>query len=307
MSGSVVITGGDGFIGSHLAKYLSNKDYSIYALTIKGSPLKDRIEGINGLHIIECDLLNYEEIIDMLPKNPDAVFHFAWAGVSPESRRTFDVQKVNLELTYNAIKLAASINAQKFIFPGSTMEYSYSNHIINSEAVPSPQNAYGAIKIACRYMCEVICKDFGIAFNYVVISSIYSEDRIDNNVIYYTIKSLLNGEKPQLTKLEQLWDYVHSDDVMHGLFLVMVYGKNGRFYTIGHGDNWSLANYIYKIRDIIDPSLELGIGEVPYGDDRIPMSCVDLSTIKEDTGFEPQIPFDIGIRSVIERVKERMV
>jgi nucleoside-diphosphate-sugar epimerase len=138
---------------------------------------------------------------------------------------------------------------------------------------------------------------------YVVISGIYSADRLDSNVITYSINKLLDGECPSLTKLEQLWDYVHIDDVVMGLRLIIDKGKDNAFYVIGHGDNWPLANYIYKIRDAIDPTLVLGIGDVPYKDGKIPMSCVDLSEMKRDTGFEPKISFEIGILEMIESIK----
>lgn len=306
MKKSIIITGADGFIGSHLVEYLSQRDYLIYALIIQDSSTRYRIENMSNVKIIECDLFQYEKISDKIPKNTAAFFHFAWSGVSPESRKCIEKQKINLALTMNAIKLAASVETQRFIFPGSTMEYSYSNHIINNEAVPSPQNAYGAVKVACRYLCEEMCRECNIEFNYIVISGIYSEDRIDNNVIYYTITTLLKNEKPKLTKLEQLWDYVHIDDVVRALELIVKYGKNGRFYTIGHGDNTPLYNYIYKIRDMINPNLELGIGEVEYKDGVIPMSCVDLKAINEDTGYVPHISFDEGICRVIAKVKEKI-
>lgn len=305
MGNSIIITGADGFIGSNLTKYLAELGYEVYALIIPSSPTRARIENINNVKIIECELSDYKKIEKKLPSNVLAFFHFAWSGVSPESRKSFEEQKLNIELTLNAIKLAEITKTKKFIFPGSTMEYSYSKQVINEMTVPSPQNAYGATKIACRFFCEVMCKDSKIDFIYVVISGIYSEKRMDSNVIYYTISSLLKNEKPKLTKLEQLWDYVHIDDVTSAFELIVKYGKDGRFYTIGHGDNWPLYNYIYKIRDIINPSLELGIGEVEYSDNRIPMSCVDLSSLTEDTGFVPKISFDEGIRRVIAKIKER--
>lgn len=304
MSATVVISGGDGFIGSHLTRYLVECGYKVYALVMKGSPLVSRIADIDSVTIIEGDLDHYEEFFDELPRKPRAFLHFAWAGVSPEERKSVEKQRINLNISLSAVEMASKIGAEKFIFPGSTMEYSLSNHIINDEAAPSPQNAYGAVKISTRYLCSMKCKELGLNFVYAVISSIYSEDRIDNNVVYYTISTLLKREKPKLTKLEQLWDYVHIDDVMLGLRLIIEKGKDKRFYCIGHGDNWPLSNYILKIRDIIDPTLPLGIGEVPYEGNRLPMSCVDLSSIIDDTGFTPQIDFEQGIRRVIEKVKD---
>lgn len=305
MKQTVIISGGDGFVGSHLAKKLAQKDIAVYALILQGSLHRSRIEGIDNIYPIEWDFNEWDDVVGLLPQYTSAFFHMAWDGVSPDERNSIDVQMRNIDMTINTINLAKVLHTKKFIFPGSTMEYSYSGQIINEKTKPSPQNIYGATKIALRYFCETICNEFEIPFIYVVISGIYSEDRIDNNVVSYTIKKLLNNEVPKLTKLEQLWDYVHINDVVKALYLILEKGKSGRMYSVGHGDNWPLSRYIYMIRDIIDPSLPLGVGEVPYNNSILPMSCVDLTNIKIDTGFEPDVDFDSGIRKMIHKLQAK--
>ena len=215
------------------------------------------------------------------------------------------MQLQNVEMSANVVRLAAETGADRIICPGSTMEYIYYGKPLNENAIPSPLNAYGAAKIAARYACAVLSTELNLPFIYTVISGIYSEDRNDNNVIYYTISKLLHGERPSLTKLEQLWDYVHIDDVVYGLRLIAEQGKPGAFYALGHGDNWPLSNYIFKIRDVIDPNLPLGIGDIPYTNNEMPCSCVDLGPIYEDTGFVPQVSFEEGIKRVISEVRKR--
>ena len=299
---AVVITGADGFIGSYLTRYFIEQSIDVYAIVVQDSPNRHRIDNIPGIHMVEGDLKNYSSIEKQLPKNPSAFFHLAWNGVSPETRNSIEIQQPNLNLCMDAVRLAASVGAQRFILPGSTMEYAYCGQKINANALPSPQNAYGTVKIEARYLCASMCEDLDIPYIYVVISGIYSENRQDNNVIFYTIDKLLKGERPIYTKLEQLWDYVHIDDLVKALYLIAFKGKSGAFYSIGHGDNWPLSNYIYQIRDFIDPTLPLGIGELPYKNGFPPSSCVDLTAIRMDTGFEPQIPFNIGIKAVIKAI-----
>lgn len=202
--------------------------------------------------------------------------------------------------------MAAQLQAQRFILPGSTMEYTYCGQKINEKACPSPQNAYGAAKISARYLCQTLCEELKLPYIYMVITGIYAADRRDNNVIYYTISELLQGRKPSFTALQQRWDYIHIDDVMQAFYLIATKGKGGAFYSVGHGDNWPLVNYITQIRDIIDPSLPLGIGEIPYKDTRLPSSCVDMVSLKKDTGFVAEIPFEVGIKKVIEAMREEL-
>lgn len=300
---SVIITGADGFIGSHLSKFLTAHGYKVYAVVIKDSPIKYRLSGDENIKIIEGDLASYKDIAQELPLSSEAFLHLAWAGVTPDQRNDLEYQMQNVALSANAVRLAAEVRAEKFIFPGSTMEYIYYGKPIDKNAIPSPQNAYGAAKISARYSCSVLCRQLSLPFIYCVISGIYSEDRNDNNVIYYTIDKLLKGEKPSLTKLEQLWDYVHIDDVAKALRLVIEKGKADAFYSIGHGDNRPLSDYIYQIRDIINPELPLGIGEIPYADDKMPCSCVNLQPIYKDTGFIPEVSFESGISRVINKVR----
>lgn len=299
---TVVLSGGDGFIGTHLSKYLASQGYEVYDIVVKSGAIRRELEGNEQIHIVEGNLNEYSEILQLLPHFPEAFFHFAWAGVTPDLRNDFALQMQNIQLTMDAVKLASELNAKKFVFPGSTMEYIYYGKPINKDAIPSPLNAYGVAKIAAKFTCSILCNELKLPFVYVVISSIYSENRKDNNVIYYTIDKLLKGEKPSLTKLEQLWDYVHIDDVVCGLQLLIKHGRSNSFYAIGHGDNWPLSNYIYKIRDVINPNLPLGIGEVPYSGEKLPCSCVDLLPIYKDTGYVPKISFEEGITRVIAEV-----
>lgn len=300
----IVISGADGFVGSNLVKYLAKNGYEIYAIVLPNNKATEKIRKLDSVHIVEGTLDQFEKLSLSLPNNPLAFIHFAWIGVSQEKRNDIIVQKENIDLLINAIELANKLGSTKFIFPGSTFEFCYSGQLINRKTVPSPIDAYGTIKIAARYIAQNLCNKYEIDFVYAVISGIYSEERLDNNVITYTIKSLLHSEKPSLSNLEQKWGYVHINDVVNAFELIIKYGKNDGFYVIGHGDNWPLYKYIYTIRDIINPNLPLGIGEIPYSNNRIPMSCVDLSEIKNDTGYVPKISFEKGIKLMIDKFIE---
>ena len=304
---AVVITGADGFIGRHAALYFAQHNIEVYAVIVPHIPFRSNIEGYELIHIIEWDLVDYKGLADLLPQEPTAFIHLAWAGVAPEARNSIDIQMNNIRISMNMVSLAGMKSSKRFILPGPTMEYTNCGHEINENSVPSPQNAYGAAKVALRYLCAEFCAEQNVPFIYCVLSGIYAADRQDNNVIYYTITKLLRGERPALTGLEQLWDYVHIDDVVNALYLIALKGKSGAFYAVGHGDNWALANYIHIIHNIIDPSLPLGIGDIPYKNGHIPNGSVDLRPLQRDTGYVPKIPFEQGIRQVIDEVRKKLI
>lgn len=299
----ILITGADGFIGRHLVDALLDESVEIYAIVYPGNNIYHNKKTVL-LHVVEMDLNQYPNYISFFPNDIDTMYHFAWQGISPESRNRFEIQSSNLALTISCLHMAKELGISKIIFPGSTNEYLYYGKPINKYALPSPSNAYGATKVALRYLCSSFCKEHDIEFIYAIITGIYASDRRDSNVIYYTIDKLLAGKKPSLSKLEQLWDYVYIDDAVRALIAIGNYGINEAVYAIGHGDNWPLRNYIETIHDIINSSIPLGIGEIPYASETLPSSCVDLTDLTKDTGFTPTIDFPEGISKVISQIKK---
>jgi Nucleoside-diphosphate-sugar epimerases len=302
---NIVVTGADGFLGTNFIKKCIVNGCEVWAIIQPDSMLKSRLKDLKNVHIVPINLENLHDNKNVFPKSVDAFYHFAWQGVHPEDRDNIELQLKNIDLSICTLKFASEIHSKKFIFPGSTLEYVYYGKPIGENATPTPNNAYAATKVATKYLLQNIASKLNIDFIYSVIASIYATDRQDNNVIFYTIDKLLNHQKPSLTKLEQYWDYVYIDDVTEALFLLGKFGKDGIQYTIGKGDNWQLKKYIEIICKIIDPTAKIGIGDIPYKDQRLPSSCVDLTALQRDTGFIPKMEFYDGIKMVIERLKLR--
>ena len=300
---TVVISGADGFIGSNLIKCLLHDHINVWAIIIPNSPLRHRIEGLPGVHIVECPLEQLHEHRDAFPLHADAFYHLAWQGVSPEDRNDLELQVGNISLSMACVQFAASLGVDCFILPGSTTEYMYNLAPINQDAVPSVSNAYGAAKLAVRFLCEQQAAQVGVGFIYAVVTSIYSAMRKDKNVIFYAIDELLEGRKPSLSSLQQEWNFIHIDDLCRAFLLIGDKGKPGRFYAVGGGENQPLYQFIYQIRDLINPSLPLGIGEVKSDLQRMTGSRIDLTALQKDTGFAPRISFSDGIRHVIKQVQ----
>ena len=299
---TALITGANGFIGRNLITRLLKERVRIYAVVLPEESVSDCLSNEN-VTIVRGNLENSHLDASLFPEKIDVLYHFAWIGVNPESRKSFEVQKRNISLLLNTLNLAKNLKVAKFILPGSTNEYLYSGGLINSKSIPTPRDDYGSMKVATRYIAKQFCADNEIDFVYAVISGIYSEQRKDSNVITYTIEKLLKGEKPSLSKLEQKWDYVHIDDAVEALYLIGEKGKNGAFYAIGHGDNIPLSSYIQIIHKKINTAIPLGIGEIPYSFSEMPSSCIDLSDLKKDTGFVPKIDFETGIEKVISQMR----
>ena len=137
----------------------------------------------------------------------------------------------------------------------------------------------------------------------MVIPSTFGERRHDNNIITYTITSLLKGQKPTYGNLNQMWDFLYVKEVVRAIYLIGEKGKTEKVYGIGSGEYRPLKDYIEIIRDLIDPELPLGIGDVPALSEKTFSSCVNIYDLSKDTGFIPQISFYEGIKKTIEYYK----
>jgi nucleoside-diphosphate-sugar epimerase len=120
----------------------------------------------------------------------------------------------------------------------------------------------------------------------------------------YCIRTLLRGEKPSLTKGEQLWDYLYSVDGARALYLIARKGRHGATYTLASGRSRPLREFFEHTRDCIDASLPLGLGEKEYPRGQILNFSANIAALTNDTGFEPQYSFDEGIRETIAWVRK---
>ena len=102
-----------------------------------------------------------------------------------------------------------------------------------------------------------------------------------------------------------MWDYLYADDAAEALYRMALYGRSGAIYPVGSGTARPLREYLEILRDEIDPSVVLGFGEVPYGEKQVMHLEADIRALKTDTGFEPMVPFEDGIRKTIEWMRRQ--
>ena len=121
----------------------------------------------------------------------------------------------------------------------------------------------------------------------------------------FSVKADLAGEETAFTPGEQEWDYLYSRDAGNAFYLIGEKGKDGSIYCVGSGKAKPLREYIYQIRDAAAPDATPGIGKKAYGTQPVMHLCADISSLKNDTGFEPAYEFSSGIRETIRWMKER--
>src|ERR1019366_4311588 len=104
--------------------------------------------------------------------------------------------------------------------------------------------------------------------------------------------------RPKLTRGEQMWDYLHVDDVASAVVATFDSDARGVF-NLGSGRALRLRAIVKMIRDAIDPALPLGFGDVAYRPDQVMHLEADVSALRSATGWRPAIPLEEGIAGTV--------
>lgn len=301
----VLVIGANGFLGNKLTRYLLEKDIEIVAFVPTGFDYSD-VSCLPGVSCVEFSFGSLGQLDQIEPiKGVDTIYNMAWIGVNAKDRNNAPLQLSNVKCNLEVAEFAKRNGISRLIVPGSAAQYACSGRIIDGTGSPAPSDLYSAAKVATYYYLNTYSSLNGIELVWALVTSIYGTGRDDNNLLSYVIKSFLKGEKPSTTRLEQKWDYLHVEDLMVALFLLGQKGKGGKMYPVGSGESSSLREYVEIIRDSIDFSLPIGIGDVPYKNSKIDNQVLDISSLKADTGFEPSISFTEGIQDVISFFKNK--
>lgn len=299
-----IVTGGSGFIGGWLITELLNNGYEVIAVVRNKNRLLPEIK--DSCFCIEKEISELAISDFQDDKSYDVFFHLAWGGVSSESKNDISLQIKNIEMAMNAIQICSELSCRKFISAGTVAEYALSTDVMDLKAKQTPNDMYGVAKTSAYFFLDVRARQLNQPFIWTVIPSTFGERRSENNIISYTINTLLKDEKPRYGNLEQMWDFLYVGEVARAMRLIAERGKTGKVYGIGSGTYRTLREYIEKIRDIIDPELPLGIGENLSLLENAFSSCVNIYDLIKDTEFIPEISFEKGIKNTVKYYKAQL-
>jgi Nucleoside-diphosphate-sugar epimerases len=299
----IAITGSTGMIGIALAEAALNEGHEVIAFVRQGSDKRENLPVSDRLMITECDISNYKNI--MGTEECDIFFHLAWDKTFGEGRDDTLTQLKNIGYTLDAVDLAKSWNASVFIGAGSQAEYGKKDEKLSGSTRTDPTSGYGIAKYSAGKLSRIRCEQLGLRHCWTRILSVYGEGDAPHTLISYLIDTLMKGDVPELTRCEQMWDYVYSNDAARALLMTGLHGKDGKTYCIGSGDCRPLKDHVCDVRDAVDPSLELKFGAKEYYPHQPMMLCADISELTEDTGFVPKYDFKEGIARTVRCVRDQ--
>lgn len=297
-----VITGPTGAIGQALCRELAENGVQVYAVCRPGSARAVALPQCSNIIRVDCDISQLQNLPALIPEKIDAFFHFGWVNTTGVGRDNMPSQIRNIQYTIDAVHASKALNSQVFVGAGSQAEYGRVEEVLRADTPCFPENGYGMAKLCAGQMSRQECQKLGMDHIWARILSVYGPGDGPMTMITSVIKQLLKGERPALTEGVQLWDYLYSQDAARAFRLMAEHGQNSRTYLLGSGQTHELRTYIEILRDSIDPHLPLGLGEIPYGPQQVMHLQADISQLQADTGFLPQIPFEMGIRYTVQSI-----
>jgi len=319
---NILITGGAGFIGSHVVKRFVNKypNYNIYNvdnLTYAGnlSNLKD-LEDKKNYFFFKIDIKNHNEILKLFvdKKITDVIHLAAESHVDKSIENSFEFAKTNVLGTLSlleASKISWNLSSKNNIFYHISTDEVYGSLGLEGSFTEyskyDPNSPYSASKASSDHFVRAYHKTYGLPILISNCSNNYGPNQHAEKMIPNIINSLLKQIKiPIYGDGKNIRDWLYVDDHCDAIELIFNNGNCGETYNIGGNyeiSNIELANIIIKIFDEIrlnnsgtSNKLIEFVSDRPGHDFRY---AIDFSKIKKELGWTPKTNFNKGIRETI--------
>ena len=295
----VLVTGASGFLGSALVRRLIAEGVHVAVLQREDKPGRRLHDVLARVELLAATTKTPKCLREgLLRSRPDTVFHLGWGGVASSYRNDAAMQVANVEDAVQLATLCVDCGVEHFVGAGSQAEYGPRDHEIFESECPSPTTMYGAAKLAAAVLTERLCDLGGVKHSWLRVFSTYGPDDNPDWMIPSLIRQLGRGVRPALTAGEQRWDYLYVDDAA-AAFAAVAKARVGGIYNLGSGEAIPLRGLIERIRDIIDPSLDLGFGEIPYRPDQVMHLQANIDKLKANTAWAPETPLEKGLSATI--------
>lgn len=298
-----VVTGGAGFIGSHIAKFLVKNNHEVNVIDDLSRGTLDNLHEIeNMIKFSNVDISNFEEVSSAIDK-PDGIFHQAALASVPQSfKEPEKYNKVNVVGTENIFKIAKKIDA-KVVFASSSSVYGdQENFPIQEEATKNPLNPYGQTKLddeklASKYSADGLRV---IGLRYFNVFGI-GQNPSYAGVIPQFIKKLSKHESPIIEgDGNQIRSFTFIDDVVRANYLAFESNIDHDFFNIAT-DNMTSIN---ELAELLIRMSGLNLKSI-YKNQRqgdIKKSYADISKVKRLLGWNPEVNLENGLKKIFPKI-----
>ncbi|REJ68889.1 MAG: NAD-dependent epimerase/dehydratase family protein [Planctomycetota bacterium] len=305
-----LVTGGAGFIGSHIATALVERGDEVRILDNLSTGHKKNLEHIaSNVTFVEGDLLD-EPLVEEVVDGVDCIFHQAALASVPRSvERPLDTNAACVTGTLTMLDKARRAGVRRLVYAASSSLYGDQPFSSKRETdIPAPISPYGVAKLAGEYYCHAFAATYGfetVAIRYFnVFGPRQDPDSPYSAVIPLFITALLDGRQPTIFgDGTQSRDFTYVDNVVHGNLLAADEPRAvGKSFNVAGGGNVSLLQMLAALNRELGTDVAPIFAEPRAGD--IHTSLADITLARDILGYEPQVSFDEGIRRSIEYYRE---
>jgi nucleoside-diphosphate-sugar epimerase len=287
-------------IGCAIVRSALKQGINVLCLVRKGSNRTEILPTSDNLEIQYASIQDYARL--EIDGTYDAFFHLAWEKTFVSTRDDVNTQLKNVEYTLDAVRLAKKAGCDVFIGAGSQAEYGIVSTPLKPDTSVDPQSGYGIAKYTAGKLGSLLASQIKIRHIWFRILSTFGPFDGKNTLVMQVINELLQGHSPELTKCEQVWDYLYCDDAARAFLMAAEHGSDGMVYPLGSGNPRTLSEYANTIKDIVNPTATLQFGKKDYYPHQAMYLCADVSDLKKDTGWEPEVSFEEGIRRTLRHL-----
>ena len=314
---TILVTGGAGFIGSHLCERLLSDRAKVICLDNFDSFYDPniKIKNVEGVkkkfpelfELVTGDIRNPEHLQETFRKHQiDLVVHLAArAGVRPSISDPLLYQDVNIRGTIVLLESCKAYGIKNFIFASSSSVYGENQRVPFTEGDLDiqPISPYGATKRAGELLCYSYHHLYGMNIACLRFFTAYGPRQRPEMAIHKFTRLIDRGEKiPIYGDGSSRRDYTYIDDLIDGILGVIRYHKGFEIYNLGESQTTSLKDLIRLIEKAIDKKANIEMVGPQPGD--VSVTYADITKAKRTLKYQPRVKMEEGIKRFVDWYKE---
>lgn len=306
----ILVTGGAGFIGSHLVEELLAEDHDVAILDDFNDFYDPAIKRGNiaavaaDVAVHQLDLRDSQAVRTLFHREKfDAVAHLAArAGVRPSIAAPQLYFDTNVSGTLHLLEAARAIGVERFIFASSSSVYGICKTVPFSEETHLTQtiSPYAATKIAGEFLCSTYSHLYQMRVVALRFFTVYGARQRPDLAIHQFTKRIHAGLPiAQFGDGSTRRDYTYIDDITQGVTAAFRYqGPMFDVFNLGESDTISLRDLIAAIEQAL--GREAKINRLPEQPGDVPLTCADISKARRLLGYNPTTPLAVGLPKFVD-------
>ncbi|AVQ33857.1 NAD-dependent dehydratase [Staphylococcus muscae] len=303
----LLITGGAGFIGSHIADHYHAKSHEVFVLDNLASGHRENIPFIDEDHFFEVDVCDTEKVTDIIKLHQfDVVIHLAAVvSVVDTVNQPVKSNKVNIDATLNLLETNREHNPQlkKFVFASSAAVYGNNPQLPKTtQSIVQPESPYAVQKYAGEQYTKMYHHLYDLPTTALRFFNIYGPKQ-DPNSQYSGVISIMKRKFDNDETFtffgdgEQTRDFVYVKDLVNAIALVVENSEtNGEVLNVGTGNQTSLKDIFSAFESSYQKTVDYQFEPARKGD--VKHSVADVTPLKE-IGYEPQYTINTGLEEYL--------